>query len=350
MSISILNPLSGLGRPIDSDRPCHSCGYNLKGLKYGDRCPECGTPARSRTRHEGSRIFDSPMSYLRRLRTGAVLLVASAFLLIASVVWLHVPSRTMISAGAVTASLIPWCIGVWIVTAPRPKQPGRENTPEEEWKTVRLLARTSQLAGMLSAVLFTSACVIEYNSTAAGTGPTLVEKIAFLLAGTGFVLQWLGAFAVCEYLARLADWAEDDELMAKLRTAMLWLIPAYVLGLAIRGIWTGPLGPLFFTAACILSAATAASCLFALLPLARFARLAYWAVKNTHTSHQRDQRVSARIVKRIEDGLSKPRPGEPRSPKRGVTPTRPQGYFMAKPADEHGYDIAQEGVEKPPRT
>jgi hypothetical protein len=27
---------------IDDDYPCAQCGYNLRGLRYGERCPECG--------------------------------------------------------------------------------------------------------------------------------------------------------------------------------------------------------------------------------------------------------------------------------------------------------------------
>lgn len=34
--------LPGRVRTVEGDFPCHSCGYNLRGLPYGSRCPECG--------------------------------------------------------------------------------------------------------------------------------------------------------------------------------------------------------------------------------------------------------------------------------------------------------------------
>ena len=30
---------------IDTDRPCLGCGYNLRGLRAGINCPECGLPS-----------------------------------------------------------------------------------------------------------------------------------------------------------------------------------------------------------------------------------------------------------------------------------------------------------------
>ena len=33
-----------LGLEIADDEPCGRCGYNLRGLREGHRCPECGTP------------------------------------------------------------------------------------------------------------------------------------------------------------------------------------------------------------------------------------------------------------------------------------------------------------------
>ena len=32
------------GRTIEHDEPCGECGYNLRGVRYGGVCPECGSP------------------------------------------------------------------------------------------------------------------------------------------------------------------------------------------------------------------------------------------------------------------------------------------------------------------
>jgi len=40
---------AGVAMPVDaagnvvSDVPCRRCSYNLRGLNYAGRCPECGT-------------------------------------------------------------------------------------------------------------------------------------------------------------------------------------------------------------------------------------------------------------------------------------------------------------------
>src|SRR4051812_38842205 len=67
----------GFQEGITTDRLCGKCGYNLKGLPGGGRCPECGRPIARRTR--GAKRFtdnltDAPLFYLKALATGGILL------------------------------------------------------------------------------------------------------------------------------------------------------------------------------------------------------------------------------------------------------------------------------------
>jgi predicted RNA-binding Zn-ribbon protein involved in translation (DUF1610 family) len=43
--------------PIESDWSCHHCGYNLRGLKTGQRCPECGQITRYEPPREGEATY-----------------------------------------------------------------------------------------------------------------------------------------------------------------------------------------------------------------------------------------------------------------------------------------------------
>lgn len=48
------------GEQIEIDRPCPSCGYNLKTLVIGHRCPECGNVIEPRSGHSQQRTVALP--------------------------------------------------------------------------------------------------------------------------------------------------------------------------------------------------------------------------------------------------------------------------------------------------
>jgi len=56
----------GLQKPglIEDDRCCLGCGYQLRGLREGHRCPECGRPI---TALQGQGLSEVPTGLLRRL-------------------------------------------------------------------------------------------------------------------------------------------------------------------------------------------------------------------------------------------------------------------------------------------
>ena len=62
----------GTPMPIESDRPCAGCGYNLKGLFVGGVCPECGRPISvPKKRMLDDTLVDAPRAFLLRFAVAA---------------------------------------------------------------------------------------------------------------------------------------------------------------------------------------------------------------------------------------------------------------------------------------
>ncbi len=68
------------GQPVGSHTKCVSCDYDLHGLPMDGTCPECGTEI-AQTLH-GGMLWYSPLSFLRALRLGALLVVVSNILIL----------------------------------------------------------------------------------------------------------------------------------------------------------------------------------------------------------------------------------------------------------------------------
>lgn len=60
------HPLKG-GSVILEDEACPKCDYNLKGLRRGGVCPECGRGISARKRGKRALMIDAPRGYLRGL-------------------------------------------------------------------------------------------------------------------------------------------------------------------------------------------------------------------------------------------------------------------------------------------
>lgn len=63
---------------LDVDLPCHACGYNLRGLKHRDNCPECGLAVTTSLEYE--RVF-GVTRWHRSMAVGLNLLIIAQSLL-----------------------------------------------------------------------------------------------------------------------------------------------------------------------------------------------------------------------------------------------------------------------------
>lgn len=181
-------------RNIDRDLPCRKCGYNLRGLVYGTKCPECGTVI-ERKRLLYDHIMDADASYLKSLRFGLALsciglwspAFAGSLEHYSSALGKPGPVLAVFAAG----SLI-FIGGIWLITQRKP----HEGPPEEWWMNLSMWARAATM--VLPVLAF----------------------VTYFLVGSPFeafscAVRNIAMFAELAFLALifedLSKWARDDE-------------------------------------------------------------------------------------------------------------------------------------------
>ncbi len=290
---------------VAGDRPCHRCGYSLRGLAYGGRCPECGTPIRRSFGRGTDSLVDAPLEYLRPLAAGLLLMavcaIAGAFALGSA----RVPPALQASAWAV-AICGAWWIGVWIATRPRPI--GDSTIPDTllESPGLRGAIRLLQLAWVGAAIGWAVTAYVP-----ALTGPAVpplgpapgvpppppaavvtARRAALILEGIGY----LSVVPLSIYLSALAAWAGETGLVERFRWSAWGVTVGGIGGLAVTA--AGALGlslsPLVFgTAAVLLGVAVVGQVLFA-VSLGQLAYSAIWAISNAHEKQMAEDRSARR--------------------------------------------------------
>jgi hypothetical protein len=131
---------------IMEPRPCRHCGYDLKGLRVGGKCPECGEPIRARKKSFGPRegtMSDAPPAYVKRVGLGFTLMSVGIILSLVGVpLGCFVPYGLL---GAILLGSLFWIAGAWIITGPRPAEFREVHNPimdNPRWRTgVRVAGR-----------------------------------------------------------------------------------------------------------------------------------------------------------------------------------------------------------------
>lgn len=244
---------------IDVDRPCLDCGYNLRGLRSGGRCPECGSPI-SRTTRGDAPLSRMPLSVIRAFR-GASWLAVGCVAAVAGSSWFAFfgSAPPVVVRAVVISAGLGWFVAMFLLTPaiPVPQAISRGFT---EAGVTRRIARWAQLGWLLAAGALIAPSMWSGSAlAAAATG-------AFY---TGVLIGTVGMVAMAVMMERLAEWTRDTTaewmfqwfqwalpiLVIMQLVPMILPLLSFVLSLvALIGVLLFPIGMLLLTKSITLSA------------------------------------------------------------------------------------------------
>lgn len=281
------------GELITEDRPCHACGYNVRGLAIGGRCPECGETITYRRKRSGPPpLGEAPTWYLGTFSSGLLLMALSAVGFIIQMVSAVVSvDRSRLILFLCTLA---WTGGVYLTLIPRPVK--RDSAARPEWPALRLTIAVTQACAVLA---------VAAAALAAATGAAVFRVLAGLL--------WLAAIVgwppLTVYLSLLADWAGDSHLMVHYR-GVGWMLAVcgvlFGLGFAVEaaGAAQGLLG-IFSLVGLVAGMLWVISAAYGVILIVRTASMVAWARQNADEARERDVRRTERLRRQHADLYAK---------------------------------------------
>jgi len=207
--------MSTIETNITTDRECDHCGYNLKGLPMGGKCPECGSPVRRKSiRTSGFMSEEAPTRFVRNLQTG--FLLASLAIIISVLGTFTGRASEFINVFAAFM----WIAGIFFITLKRPGIGSIRPDIVLDDDRVRLTVRLLNLSWPAGALI--SAAHAALISTPSGGNSFAVGSLAVLESVIGIV-SWIGMIPTSIYLAELAYWSSHDNLAHRMRGAA-WIL------------------------------------------------------------------------------------------------------------------------------
>lgn len=286
------------GAVIIDDRACRKCGYALKGLRTGGKCPECGTAIKRSVGRKGESLVEAPRDYLEELRFAANVMsgcVLALALLVPILAW---QMGGQGSAGVATMAGVlfvlgcAWVWSVWVVTAPRRLTRATPINLNKEWAGSRWAARGMLACAPLAMVLTAAAAMITPG------GPTTAfAKLIWILAGVCALGTFFGLAPLAIHVSRLASWANDDALAMRMRVAAFSLSVAGPMAIACF-VLPGLVPALSFgiaTLGVLLMGSFVVGLGLLIIGMFQMGLMTRWALANHIELKARDQRLKDRV-------------------------------------------------------
>jgi predicted Zn-ribbon and HTH transcriptional regulator len=220
--------MSTIQTNIAHDRDCDHCGYNLKGLPMGSKCPECGTPVRRvSSKLNGTIMDEAPTHFVRKLRLGFLFASSAIIILIAGAF----TSNLTYAYVDIVASLL-WVGGIFLVTLPRPNRGKIRPDKVLDNDKFRMLVRALNASWIADALI--TAGIISLQNTPNGGNAFMLGTLAVLGAIVS-IIAWICIIPTSVYIAEIAYWASNNAVANRLR-GTAWVLA--VLG-SIIAVFTG---------------------------------------------------------------------------------------------------------------
>lgn len=291
---------------IADDTPCRSCGYNLRGLVIGTRCPECGTVivGKGKARLPQDTMADAPKAYLNLLSVGfaCVGVAASIYLLttfalvmdFAAAVRSNITGITTVSGmpsslltrfGGLVASVL-WVTGAAIVILPRPGVDGktRGENGRPEWYRLRLGVLITAGALGLTSGAYSLSLIFGISGLA---------WIGWLIGVTFFA----SVIPLCVHLSNLAYWGTDTDLSDRLRSIGILL---GITGLLLAVLFS-PVGIIIGLFAGMIILGCIVLLIWFIVLMFKMSSMVSWAVQNAKQAEARDQRFAEKARREAEE-------------------------------------------------
>lgn len=278
---------------FEDDRPCGSCGYNLKGLAAGGVCPECGTPIRPKagTSEIAPELLEAPRALVTTIGYGCIGLAALTLLEIVVGIAMAWGRASALWTGAIGLCFgLAWVAGVVLVTIARPGAP-RDGAGAWLELVIRWAARGMSLLVPAGFMCLVVAEVLKQRLLLSGNWELIAPYVGF-----GGKLSYVPlALAV----ANLALSGAEDAVAWRTRAgALLMVVTFAVSGLAL---WMTTLGAVGAGAGIFMVIAAVAwmvAWILTLLGLTQAGLMMLWSVKYVDESADREKR---RIEREIRD-------------------------------------------------